>query len=81
MRVAVILAAIALAGCRGSFEIGRARQEIITPLAAGVTIIDNNDEEVIEPAAPPARDCQARARFFRGTVAIPCADIGRATAP
>jgi hypothetical protein len=80
MRVAVVFVAIALAGCRGSFEIGRARQEIITPPASGVTIIEKGDEEVIEPA-PPARDCQARARFFRGTVAIPCADIGRATAP
>jgi hypothetical protein len=79
--MAVIFAAIALAGCRGSFEIGRARQEIITPPASGVTIIEKDDEEIIEPAAPPARDCQARARFFRGTVAIPCSDIGRATAP
>jgi hypothetical protein len=79
MRVAVIFAAIALAGCRGSFELGRARQEIITP--PGATVIEKGDEEIIEPPAPPAADCQARARFFRGTVAIPCADIGRATAP
>jgi hypothetical protein len=78
MKTAIVLAALLLAGCRGSFEFGRFRQEVIAP--PGATIIEKDDEEIIESAAP-ARDCQARARFFRGTVAIPCADIGRTVAP
>jgi hypothetical protein len=78
MRMAIVLAAVLLAGCKGTFEIGRMRQKIVVP--PGTTVIEKDDEEVIEPPALE-RDCQARARFFRGTVAIPCADIGRATAP
>jgi hypothetical protein len=54
-------------------------REIIAP--PGATVVEEpNGTEVIEPPKVEAM-CQARARFFRGTVQVPCVDIARTVAP
>jgi hypothetical protein len=70
-----------LSGCtvEGRFLTGRERAPVIAP--QGSTVVEEpNGAEVIEPPPPPVM-CQARARFFRGTVSVPCADIARTVAP
>ena len=77
----LLLSILVLSGCSGAFSFGQ-RAPPVPPLGSRM-ITESNGEEIVEPIAPvePVIMCQARARYFRGTVSIPCADIARQTAP
>jgi hypothetical protein len=78
----IFAGAALLSGCRGSIEIPpQAQPAAAAPiiLQPGQAIQEPNGEEI--EAAPARPMCQARARFFRGTVSIPCDEIARTVAP
>ena len=77
--VLCLLMAISLTGCglNFSFDIPP-RQQIIPP--PGDKIVIEGDKEIVEPIQSTPM-CQARARFFRGTVSVPGSEIGGTIAP
>lgn len=85
MRARLLILALAapLAGCIADLNVlGDAIPQIpqIPQIPPGEELIVENGVEIIEPI-PPAPACQARARYFRGTVSIPCEEIARTVAP
>lgn len=78
--IAALIVSFALTGCLADLDLFGNAIPQIPQVPPGEEVVEMNGETIIEPIPTPPT-CQARARYFHGTVSVPCEEIGRAIAP